>query len=354
MRINNATVSHLEDQAPAPAAFQARPNRRSAGGGTGRARRARDWIFTWNNYNEGERAYLRAMGEANDERIRYLVFGREVGASGTPHLQGFIQLSQQLSLQSVQRLLCPIARPGNHIHLEERRGTVEEAANYAKKDGDFREFGEPTMGQGDRTDLRAFVDYVRRNGPLSLRDMFLHYPEIQARHPRWVQQCFEAFEEPTPVADHPLREWQQELQEMLDGEPDPRKVLFVVDYEGDKGKSWFIRHYRKTHADAFLLHPGKLHDMAFAFANVRPRPRVVFVDCPREKLDFFSYTFLENLKDGVLFVNKYESKMIEFPVPHVVMMMNQAPDRSKLSNDRYRIMTLAPENQPVHYFPEDD
>lgn len=353
MRINNVAVAAMEDQAAPPAVVQPGPNGGPVGGGVGR-RRCRDWCFTWNNYTEGERAYLRAMGESDQDRIQYLVYGREVGASGTPHLQGFIQLKRPLSIQSVQRLLCPIPRPGNHVHLEERVGTVEQATNYAKKDGDFREFGTPSMGAGNRTDLRGFVDYVRQNGPLSSREMALEFPEIMARHPRWVQEVFAAFEEPPAFEEHELRPWQADLQALLEGEPDPRKVIFVVDYEGDKGKTWFHKHYRNTHDDAYLLHPGKLDNMAYAFANLRPRPRVVFVDCPREKLDFFSYTFLENLKDGEIFVNKYESKMISFRVPHVVMFMNQAPDRNKLSNDRYTIWTLQPENQPAHNFPEDD
>lgn len=353
MRVNNVAVAHLENQAAPPAVVQPGPNRGPVGGGVGR-RRCRDWCFTWNNYSEGERAYLRAMGESDQDRIQYLVYGREVGASGTPHLQGFIQLKRPLSLQSVHRLLCPIPRPGNHVHLEERVGTVEQATNYAKKDGDFREFGTPSLGAGNRNDLRGFVDYVRENGALSQREMALEFPEIMARHPRWVEQVFAAFEEPPAFEEHPLRPWQQDLQNMLEADPDPRKVIFVVDYQGDKGKSWFIEHFERTHDDVLTLMPAKFADMAYVFANTRPRPRVVFIDCPREKLDFFSYTFLEKLKDGRFLSTKYETKLVRFARPHVVVMMNDDPIRAKMSNDRFIVMNLTPQGQPVHYFPEDD
>lgn len=81
--------------------------------------------------------------------------------------------------------------------------------------------------------------------------------------------------------------------------------------------------------------------MVFALASAGFAPRVVIVDAPRSKQgDFIQYDFLEELKNGRIFNTKYESRMLEFPTPHVVVMMNEDPDMTKLSEDRYRIFKL--------------
>lgn len=64
----------------------------------------------------------------------YHIYGREVGESGTPHLQGYIEMAKESSLAHMKTLL-----PG--AHLEKRRGTGLEASDYCKKDGDFEEYG---------------------------------------------------------------------------------------------------------------------------------------------------------------------------------------------------------------------
>ena len=64
---------------------------------------------------------------------KYLVFGREVGESGTPHLQGYAQLIVRTAVSKL---------PKFPWHTEAAKGTPEQASQYCKKDGDFKEFGE--------------------------------------------------------------------------------------------------------------------------------------------------------------------------------------------------------------------
>ena len=73
--------------------------------------RAKHWCFTVNNPTEVERSKLVALD--GDRTIEYLVFGNEVGESGTPHLQGFVaycdrvrltQLKQTISARGISRL----------------------------------------------------------------------------------------------------------------------------------------------------------------------------------------------------------------------------------------------------------
>ena len=88
--------------------------------------RARAWCFTINNPTSP------TLPEID---CRYLVYGRETGESGTPHLQGLIVFKNAKKFSQLKKQL-PTA------HLEVKRGTFKEASDYCKKDGDFTEIGE--------------------------------------------------------------------------------------------------------------------------------------------------------------------------------------------------------------------
>ncbi len=65
---------------------------------------------------------------------KYFILGREVGESGTPHLQIYLCLHNRLRMRQV-KILFPTA------HIERMRGTPLEASSYCKKEGDFEEYG---------------------------------------------------------------------------------------------------------------------------------------------------------------------------------------------------------------------
>jgi len=72
-----------------------------------------------------------------------------------------------------------------------------------------------------------------------------------------------------------------------------------------------------------------------------PLSKIYFFDCPRSKQgEFIQYDFLEEVKNGYVFSSKYESRNKVFPSPHVVVFMNELPDMTKLSKDRYEIIRL--------------
>lgn len=109
--------------------------------------RSKDWVLTINNYTDNEEEALQQMVE--NGHANYVIFGRERGEGGTPHLQGFIQLKARCRLASVKAI------PGlGRAHLEPRRGSVEEASEYCKKEGDYEEYG-LRGSQGKRSDLAS-------------------------------------------------------------------------------------------------------------------------------------------------------------------------------------------------------
>lgn len=96
---------------------------------------ARNWCFTLNNFNEDDLERFDDLGSNIGSTIKYLVIGREVGESGTSHLQGFIQFTKKIRLSQVKGFV------GAGAHCEVMRGTATQASMYCKKDDDWQEFG---------------------------------------------------------------------------------------------------------------------------------------------------------------------------------------------------------------------
>lgn len=287
--------------------------------------RAKNWSFTLNNYtpNDLDRLSTPING------ISYLIYGKEVGASGTPHLQGTVSFQSRKRLQQVITAIgqahCTVTR-----HLQQ-------SIEYCKKDGDYTEIGEPPKGQGQRCDLEEFKQTVKE-GIHDLSELREQHSSICARYPKFVKDYVEQCKTPYQVKTHPLRPWQSTLYGQLILPPNDREIKFIVDLSGNEGKSWFCRYYNDLHSNSQIIVPGKKADMAYI---LRDDCKVIFLDCPRSKQgDYIQYDFLEEVKNGYVFSPKYESQIKKFPTPHVVVCMNEYPDMSKLSEDRYNITVL--------------
>lgn len=133
---------------------------------------AKHWCFTINNYNADEHAQLVALGSER-AGVAYIVVGKEVGESGTPHLQGFISFEQRRSLHYVRTYVSARA------HFEPAKGKPSQAAAYCKKDGDYIEFGSCPGGAGRRCDIHAAVEAVK-NG-MGRRELIETYPGVYSR-----------------------------------------------------------------------------------------------------------------------------------------------------------------------------
>jgi hypothetical protein len=108
----------------------------------------RNVCFTLNNPVDADREHLKGNAV-----FKYIIYGEEVGESGTPHLQGYCELAKRTRWEALKKLF-PTA------HLERREGTASEAATYCKKDGKFIEEG--TMSNpGKRNDLVAIYAMAR-------------------------------------------------------------------------------------------------------------------------------------------------------------------------------------------------
>lgn len=95
---------------------------------SGEALRSRKWCFTWNNYTQENIDTLHNY-ILGDEKIKNYIVEKEVGAqNGTPHLQGFIEYNNALTLSSLKSKL------GKSAHLEIVKGSTADNYQYCSKD----------------------------------------------------------------------------------------------------------------------------------------------------------------------------------------------------------------------------
>jgi len=287
--------------------------------------RARSWCFTVNNYDDAALEYLEACD------CKYVVYGKEVGEEGTPHLQGFIMFAHPVSFNQVKERLPQGA------HIEKAKGTPKQAADYCKKDNDFVERGEPPVGAGKRKDIDRLVEDIN-NGERSLKKLRQAHPSVMARHASFARQLLIDTAPKPEKPDIVLFQWQKDLLDLLKGAPLDRKIHWYADGAGNAGKSTFATYLEAELENVQVLKPGKLADMAY---NLDESTRILIMDCPRSREEVFPYSFLEDVKDGRVFSSKYESFTKRFPPVHVVVFANFLPEPAKLSADRPAIIELS-------------
>jgi len=93
--------------------------------------KARAWTFTINNPDKVD---LDKVKE-NLLDCRYWIMGNEVGESGTPHIQGYLYVSNAVSFNTVRMWLLGAA------HVEKAKGNPKQNFDYCSKDGSFEEHG---------------------------------------------------------------------------------------------------------------------------------------------------------------------------------------------------------------------
>lgn len=295
--------------------------------------RAKNWCFTINNHDNESLVLLRNSSQL--PCCRYLVFQQEVGEEGTSHIQGFISLKSQQRLNQLKTLV------GNRAHLEVAKGSPQQNRDYCSKSktavaGTFEEYGELPAPQGKRNDLAELVQAVK-GGEFNLKRLREEHPDVCAKYPRFVKEIIGDHAPLPEIENHTLRVWQETLNNLLSQPPGDREIIFVVDEIGNQGKTWFAKKYCRDHDDAQYLEPGKKADMAYTLGTTN---RVLFVNVTRQQVEHLQYSFLESVKDGLVFSPKYESGMKYLPKMHVVILMNQQPDMTLLSSDRYKIINL--------------
>ena len=145
----------------------------------------------YNNYDEEDLLMLSELWATG--KVSYIVAGLEVGAEGTPHVQGYLELVKR------QRGSTLLGSLPYGTHLELRRGSSEEAAEYCKKEAEhvYEEGQLSSCRPGKRTDLLRIQEELDNGAEeKDIADTYFS---------RWVvyRRSFQAYQN----LYHEVREW---------------------------------------------------------------------------------------------------------------------------------------------------
>lgn len=117
--------------------------------------RTREWCFTLNNWTQEEYDKL----SVQDKQVRYMIFGKEQGDQGTPHLQGYVYFHNAKTFSQVKTYF------GDRFHIENTRGSREENVAYCSKDEEYVEIGD-LPHQGSRKDIATIKEMVDKGATM--------------------------------------------------------------------------------------------------------------------------------------------------------------------------------------------
>ena len=282
--------------------------------------------------------------------IHYYIFGKERAPNtGRLHLQGYVEFKTKVSFRAIKQAIGD-----NTIHIEQRRGTQQQAIDYCKKeDDDPFEFGEPKVNgrpKGYKTEqindeLKQVVEMI--NDGDSPEDILKKEHALHYRYKTFIEDMVQVNE--SDKQKDALQEWaesivlndrQRELCEAVEQQND-RGVTWIKDEVGGTGKTvwskWMI-----IMKGAIRFTNAKTADLAYAYNG----ESVVIFDFSRTVSGRVNYGAIEDLKNGMIFSGKYKSKAKIYPQgPKVVCLANFAPDLSAMFQYRWDVRDWSPAQQ---------
>lgn len=295
----------------------------------------RNIMFTLNNPSAN---LVLAELPWTEDLVQFATWQLERGASGTLHIQGYLELKRKMRPSTMLNHL-PFLRGA---HFEKRMGSQAQAVAYCRKE-DTRVEGPWTFGRefvderGTRNDLEDVKEAMKAG--MSLEDVYDQFPGMAARYPRFVEHWTRRYTESLTARFldiEPRNEFQTVLLDVVAEDPHDRHILWFYDEVGGAGKTFMAKHLVDAHG-AFYTNGGKQVDITYAFKG---QPIAVFDFC-RDASKYVNYGVIENIKNGIMFNSKYESCMKRFNIPHVIVFANFLPLQGKFSRDRYQVCNIS-------------
>lgn len=242
---------------------------------------AKNWTFTlYPDETTNEKAFMDDLNRLG----KYLYEHEKCPDTGRLHYQGFITFDKK---QRPKECL----KNWPTIHWEKQKATDKQNIKYCTKDND-----------NIRTNRDDYID--------------------------------------DPLKGKTLHSWEKEIIDILSGRPDDRKIYWRWG-TGNIGKSTFAKHLAIKY-NALILTGGKRNDLLYIVSNTESKKIIVF-DIPRDRLGYLPYGTIEEIKNGLFTVSKYESKTFLMNIPHIVILANSPPDEEELkkwSEDRWDIKNI--------------
>lgn len=121
----------------------------------------RNVCFTLNNYTAEEYEFITAWD------CKYMIVGKEVGESGTPHLQGYVEFNSPKRMDTLKKM-------NKRIHWEARKGTAQQASDYCMKDDKEAFIKGKISKQGERKDIDMVADMITEGK--NLKEIAMEHP----------------------------------------------------------------------------------------------------------------------------------------------------------------------------------
>jgi len=138
--------------------------------------KSRAFALTLNNYTylEWKAFQDHVLTGIENGSVVYAICGKEVGETGTPHLQSYIYYKNQKHVSASNLVKMKEAWGSNRYHVEAAKGSPQDNDKYCSKDGDFERHGVLPVSQNDR--WAGAVALLKEGG--TVMDVVEMYPQI--------------------------------------------------------------------------------------------------------------------------------------------------------------------------------
>lgn len=265
----------------------------SAGGGNTKPPRQNkqdsakcNYCMTLNNWTIEE--YNKILCFFKEDSSNEWIIGKEKGKMGTPHLQIYVHFAKKKRFSAIKKV-C------DRFHIEVTKGNRLQNLIYCSKEGDY---------------------------------------ETNCRIPRPLK----------PLAcENNLYDWQKDICEIMNQEPDDRTIHWIWSDSGNVGKTTFCKYLHRTYGAICL--GGKSADMKNGIIDYFNKnghcPEAIVINLPRSfDNNYLSYTGIEEVKDMFFYSGKYEGGMVDGNCPHLIIFSNEPPDYSEMSQDRWKVKKI--------------
>jgi len=272
---------------------------------------------------------------------------------------GQVHLQFALRFKNPKRMAWLKANVCTKTHWTSCNGSWADQVRYCTKeesrvdDMPNGSWGDAGVVPGTRCDLAAILEMIKSNKDKTVNDIQrLIIEAYPGQYGRNASNIIRMINLHRPLPDRTLphfRPHQQALADLLEKDPDDRKIIWVYDPVGNTGKTALMRHYQSLGEAASLS--GKVADMAYAYQG----ERIVFFDLSRTSAEHatYLYDFAERLKSGSVFSGKYDSGTKHFKTPHVVFLSNGPYPEGVWSADRKVVLQWSQPLAPIFNAPKD-